>query len=506
MSAWSLVEQTRGLLAEMKQQQNAASGVGSQGDTHIVVGHCESLGNNMLKLLEKTKKKKEGSFLDTIRAASKTVWTEGAVKDLQNQHAFCMTILDTHILSIISSRSSGKFEELLKGQEDHSHDLKTLQLLTRDLRTEQRTVSESIDALRGVFDMLKSKLEASNVRRILNGLRIPEMDARHDQISDAAANTFRWLMEIQESPKGHLDTDMSLATWLREGNGVFHICAKPGAGKSTLMKLLSEDDQAQTHLQAWAGRRQLITASVFIFKSGSPIQSSFDGFTRVLLYEILSHPALADDLPSLLPSLFPSHWQPHEFQRRTTSMRMKLHSKQITFALDTLIESETLAENFRFCFFINGLDEFNDPVEKHDMIAERLQSWSKQKHGALKVCASSREGNAFLEIFPPRQRLRLHLVTNNDICIMVTQRLKKHRTFLKYNANDSQDICEQIARRAEGVFIWVKLVLDAIWEDLECLKTASELRDTLNGIPAELEEFFEQIFNSISMPYHDEAY
>lgn len=97
----SVMEQTRGLLAEMKQQQATESGIEVQGDTHIIVENCESLGSDMLKLLEKTKKKKEGKFLDTIRAASNTVWTEGAVKDLQNQHAFCMTILNTHILSVM---------------------------------------------------------------------------------------------------------------------------------------------------------------------------------------------------------------------------------------------------------------------------------------------------------------------------------------------------------------------------------------------------------------------
>lgn len=97
----SMMEQTRGLLAEMKQQQAWRSGRAAQDDTPIIVGHCESLGNDMLRLLEKTKKKKEGSLTDTIRTASRTIRIEGAVKDLQNQHASCMTILNTHILSVM---------------------------------------------------------------------------------------------------------------------------------------------------------------------------------------------------------------------------------------------------------------------------------------------------------------------------------------------------------------------------------------------------------------------
>lgn len=395
---------------------------------------------------------------------------------------------------------------MLKGQEDHSHDLETLQRLARELSTEQRTVSESIDALRGVFDKLRSTLEGNNLSRILDALRILEMDARYDQISDAAANTFKWLMESQEVPEGHLDTDMSLATWLREGNGVFHICAKPGAGKSTLMKFLTEDDQEETHLQAWADGKQLITANMFIWKAGSPIQRSFDGFTRALLYQILTHRALDTELLSLLPSLLPNHWRPHESQNSTTSTPIKINPNKILLALDNLIKSEVLAAKFRFCFFVDGLDEFDDPVQKHDMIAGKLLSWTRTEHGNVKFCVSSREENAFLDVLQSHQRLRLHLVTRNDIRTMVRHRLDQHRTFRGYSVGDSEGICEQIVRRAEGVFLWVKLVLDEIWHDLEGLKSAAELRDTLNGVPDEFEALFERAWTSIPTRYLEEAH
>lgn len=74
-----------------------------------------------------------------------------------------------------------------------------------------------------------------------------------------------------------------------------------------------------------------------------------------------------------------------------------------------------IAEHHRFCFFVDGLDEFENQELKHTEVAEYIRQWVSHNPAGIKFCVSSREEPAFMNSFTAKQRLRLHLLTRPDI-------------------------------------------------------------------------------------------
>ncbi|KAH7311939.1 hypothetical protein BKA65DRAFT_157842 [Rhexocercosporidium sp. MPI-PUGE-AT-0058] len=53
---------------------------------------------------------------------------------------------------------------------------------------------------------------------------------------------------------------------------------------------------------------------------------------------------------------------------------------------------------------------------------------------------------------------------------------------------DRQNFVMLVVKRAEGVFLWVMLVLHRLGEDLEVTDSLEELHQTLDQVPKELED------------------
>lgn len=71
---------------------------------------------------------------------------------------------------------------------------------------------------------------------ILQSLRFPSIDSRHQSISKEHSQTFLWIFDETSSTK-FVD-------------GVYWISGKPGSGKSTLLKFVAEHEKTRQHLKA----------------------------------------------------------------------------------------------------------------------------------------------------------------------------------------------------------------------------------------------------------------
>lgn len=104
------------------------------------------------------------------------------------------------------------------------------------------------------FDAMERTRAKRNQRNIMSSLRFESMDDRYSMVSEAADSTFDWIFN---NPKKEMESNLALVRplkdWLDQGTGIFHISAKPGAGKSTLMKYLWSNPQTQEKLRSWAG-------------------------------------------------------------------------------------------------------------------------------------------------------------------------------------------------------------------------------------------------------------
>jgi hypothetical protein len=117
-------------------------------------------------------------------------------------------------------------------------------------------------------------------QQFLNGLKFPGMHDREETVSAVHEDTFRWLLEgrfeTDDEKKEKTPIFERYSNWLLNGDGIFHIAAKLGSGKSTLMKYASHHAVTRAKLQRWAGKkvtfpsqsRHLSTERFFIlFKS-----------------------------------------------------------------------------------------------------------------------------------------------------------------------------------------------------------------------------------------------
>lgn len=295
---------------------------------------------------------------------------------------------------------------------------------------------ESLAEIRAGLSNLLSKMEAlpktkNAENEILKRLYFPSIHAREDVIADTEFGTFDWLLEDDRSMSEENEslsdeetmalypyweewmqkrddqlrcqTRQSFLSWLETGNQIYHVSGKAGAGKSTLMKFLCQDSRIQDRLDRWAGGKKLVFASFFFWNSGDKEQKSLEGLYRSLLFETLKQ------CPELIREVFPSHWTSNDLDLSSLNgMSFRISE------LKNLITGRHSFPNHRFCFFIDGLDEFETDLNTdHWELAQVLRKCAVSDD--IKICVSSRPHEEFLQGFGPKLRMHLHVLTRRDV-------------------------------------------------------------------------------------------
>lgn len=132
-------------------------------------------------------------------------------------------------------------------------------------------------------------------------------------------------------------------------------------------------------------------------------------------------------------------------------------------------------------------------------MVDLLCSWTQTAPNDVKICVSSREHNVFMNAFPSEKRLRLHDLTKQDMGNYVHDKL----SHMEYTESKNK-IIDAIIDRAQGIFLWVALVVRSIREQLENDCEPAGLIDEVNSLPDELNGLFEHILKSLNKP--DRAY
>ena len=325
--------------------------------------------------------------------------------------------------------------------------------------------------------------------RIVECLRYAEITEREERIVKAHPTTFDWL--YQEDPIGlQSKPHTSLLRWLRACDGSFWISGKAGCGKSTIMKYLYQNDETMKALKIWAGEHQLVTAGFFFWHAGTLMQKSQEGLLQTLLFHVLRK------CPQLVPSVCQWRWR-DDPQTNDTWTYEELYK-----AFEVLKESDIgLA---RFCFFIDGLDEYSG--EHTDIIntIDNLVSGSK-----IKVLFSSRPWVVFEQAYGESRanKLQLHEFTEGDIRCFVTEKFAEDCRFQVLKGTDRryQVLIEQIVKKAHGVFLWVFLVTRSLRRGLVNCDTLEELNDRLESLPTDLEDYFQHMLDSTEKTYQKQA-
>ncbi|PGH08456.1 hypothetical protein AJ80_07855 [Polytolypa hystricis UAMH7299] len=384
----------------------------------------------------------------------------------------------------------------------------------------------------------------------LRSLNRPEGRYRFEDLKPAHTKTFQWLF-TEELP---------FLRWLRgdltKSQRIFWISGKPGSGKSTLMKLALQSRETRELLQAGCSARPIL-ASFFFYDRGTPFQKSMEGFLYELLYQILDQ--AKELMPVVCPTfereIFPRAAEnPSNFSRSGAQaapgskeafrqyfsydedIDLPLHPKwdmQINWTLRQLQRClrEILTQRhtpIKLCLFVDGLDEYNgsssqadtahsrDPMQVdnlHREIADFLTGLIDAADGTVvdvRICAASRPLSIFELLYGgnPDLIIQIHEQTRSDILNYTSARLEHalHDASADEDIQSLQLLCDEIAEKASGVFIWVRLAVNELIEGISDGDTISQLRQRLSVIPEELGHLYRRILERIKSKYAREAY
>nr|CEG03306.1 unnamed protein product [Fusarium acuminatum CS5907] len=386
--------------------------------------------------------------------------------------------------------------------------LADLQLAEPDAELDEQTPVEPAENVQSEFqnDTEQTLADTLNIKKaapkiayadvvndfILERLAYKSMHDRESQVTEAHAKTLDWIFNSSpiNQPLRQKFRE-TFTTWLNssELGPIYWITGKPGSGKSTLMRFLSQHPAAVHYLRRWAVKKPVSTAGFFFWTSGSRQQRSQTGLLRYLLHQLLS----AD--PDLVEKAFPSLW---------TQLRQMTTKERINFALDWTAEDlqdafhsllDSALPKTNICLFIDGLDEFDGD---HRHIIDFFMGLTS-RHGckSLKLCLSSRPWDVFEKAFGSSvPNTKLQDLSYEDMYCYAQDTLKTNahiRRLIKQNKEASHNLLTLVVEQADGVFLWVRLAVERMLVAFQNTSEFDILDKTLKSLPTELDDLFEKL-------------
>jgi len=148
-----------------------------------------------------------------------------------------------------------------------------------------------------------------------------------------------------------------------------------------------------------------------------------------------------------------------------------------------------------YCLFIDGLDEFEGTLQQDQkFMVEKLVEWTSL-NPAIKICASSRPENVFMNTMDPRQRVKIHTLTKQDMKNYAHRQLGHMK-----DKKVKHRLVDAVVEKAEGIFLWVALVVKSLRAQLEDGAEPADLIESVNLLPDELDGLFRHILKTLKKP------
>jgi hypothetical protein len=322
---------------------------------------------------------------------------------------------------------------------------------------------------------------------IIQSFRFPEFSAREDAVADSILETYSWIFT---SPSPGETTRCSFPDWLeRRKDSIYWITGKPGAGKSTIMKHILQSPDLKMHLTKWAGQRPLLVTRYYAWNAGTTPQKSLLGLKQTLLYQAL------DQYPELTPIVCPRRWASSwlfNFEMTTIHLEDN-YGWELEECFDNLMAVS--ATKIALAVFLDGLDEFD--ALPRDVVA-LVESLTVSSEDGIKVCAASRPWVEFNDAYSDAPKLQMDLCTGSDMEIFVTEKFRRCRAFRELSAahpDESINLQQSLTHKANGVFVWLRIVVDT----LESVATEGsgivELREIAGVLPTDMCSLYDAIWN-----------
>lgn len=122
----------------------------------------------------------------------------------------------------------------------HAEDLAKMKSAEKVRRVHEAAEQRDLELAAGALLRLD---QLANLR-ILECLWFRRMTDRRDSLSPPNTETFEWALSEGALPSGW----SSLPSWLRSKSGIYWVSGKAAAGKSTLMKFISQHEKPRNSL------------------------------------------------------------------------------------------------------------------------------------------------------------------------------------------------------------------------------------------------------------------
>lgn len=285
-----------------------------------------------------------------------------------------------------------------------------------------------------------------------------------------------------------------MRSWFESGSGIYLVQGKAGAGKSTFMKFLFKHQSTVWHLES--GDKSVTFKLLFhsFWRVGSLTQCSLKGFLASILFQIFrDQPELAEACSigdkegrSTQQSFY--DW----FERESRFTKRSLHDWSERELRSSLLAA--VAKTSRLlCMFADGIDQAHPDDNVHDLL-ELLSQLSSAMN--CKLFVSSRSLSAVMQRFQHMnmKMTRLQDFTHADICIYIeTELATSLKNFSTIDWQEVAQLVNLIADKAEGVFIWVYLVVRDIIYGISQGDDFSMLKQRVTIMPSQIGELYQHI-------------
>ncbi|KAF2817974.1 uncharacterized protein BDZ99DRAFT_514195 [Mytilinidion resinicola] len=307
---------------------------------------------------------------------------------------------------------------------------------------DQTSLNRMMDDLREIATRSDKLEKTREERSILQSLQFEQMRSREDAVKKSHETTIEWIWAT------------NFLEWMETGNGIFWIAGKPGSGKSTI--------------------------------SGTAMEKSMKGLLQTLLFSIFSqcpalvHVACASKLRASAHGVI-SPWTQDELK----DVFRLLRSQQ--------------SISVRYLLLVDGLDEFGGQQRNLLEFLETLATCAN-----IKICVSSRAETPFIQQYGDgAYNFYMQNFTRDDIRHYVTEKLRSNGDFERLcGKKDRSDVLiSKILSAAEGVWLWVYLVIQSILDGITNDDSYHDLQYRIEELPHDLEEYFQKMLSSLDSRY-----
>ncbi|KAJ4303158.1 hypothetical protein N0V90_002051 [Kalmusia sp. IMI 367209] len=428
----------------------------------------------------------------TIKDASKK--TDKVLQDFL-QHLKCK---QTQLHQIIDS-NSGQILASIQADGDKTRALiddrhgKTRRAIVHSMHTNKDHFDQSIAQYRS------TEVDDRNLEGFIKSFKYPDMYQRQnaDAINRTHEGTFQWIFEeeIQEDSDDKYEyqydaSDVqswsSFSDWSTSEDNSYWISGKPGSGKSCLMRFLVTSPRTKENLARWRPQVQILSAYVWL--AGSLIQRSQKGVLATLLHQLLLNNE------QTAKSLYIDYAQ---LSKDTISDWSFAELQNCMFRALRLV-------NQSICIFVDGLDEI-DPKEFGGKLAFTQLLKDIACLPNMKVCVGSREEVVFKDAYKDYPQLRLQDLTFKDIrkhardSLQVMLDNDNVDTTSNLAQEKFNDLVQQISWKAEGVFLWVSVVVSNIRRAyLEDNEDMDGLFKRIEQLPTDISQLYTEIWSRLN--------